>query len=141
MDENDIYREEILEHYRHPQNFGVMKNPTFEAEAKNPLCGDSIRLQLKVNKKGIVEEVRFSGSGCALSVASSSMFTEWMVGKTVKKLKTIGPAQIQKLMQAKIGSSTDADAYSIGPARLPCMLLSHIALQKMFPGTGSKTGR
>jgi len=123
MDQNDIYREEILEHYKHPRNFGVMKNPTFESEAKNPLCGDSIRLQLKVNKKGIVEEVRFSGSGCALSIASSSMFTEWMVGQSVKALKKIGPKQIQKLMSAEIG-----------PARLPCMLLSHVALQKMFDG-------
>ncbi|MEK7106938.1 MAG: iron-sulfur cluster assembly scaffold protein [Patescibacteria group bacterium] len=123
MDKNDIYREEILEYYRHPQNYGVMKHPTFEAEAINPLCGDKIRLQLKVNKKGIVEQVRFSGSGCALSIASSSMFTEWMVGKSVRKLRTVGPAEIQKLMRAKIG-----------PARLPCMLLSHVALQKMFPG-------
>lgn len=121
MDENDIYRQEILEHYRHPQNFGTMKKPTYEAEAINPLCGDKIRLQLKVNKKGITEQVRFSGSGCALSIASSSMFTEWIVGKSVKKLKSIGPAQIQKLIKAQIG-----------PARLPCMLLSHVALQKMF---------
>ncbi|MDO8552321.1 MAG: iron-sulfur cluster assembly scaffold protein [bacterium] len=123
MDNNDIYREEIMEHYRNPQNFGVMKNPTYEAEAVNPLCGDKIRLQLKVNKKGVVEKVRFSGSGCALSVASSSQFTEWMVGKTVKKLKSTGPDQIQELMRAKIG-----------PARLPCMLLSLYALQKAVAG-------
>jgi len=132
VDNNDIYREEILEHYRHPQNFGVMKRPTYEAEAVNPLCGDRILLQLKVNPKGVVTQVRFSGSGCALSIASSSQFTEWMVGKTVKKLKTTGPDEIQRLMQAKIGSSTDADVHSIGPARLPCLLLSLYALQKMF---------
>lgn len=120
-EERDIYREEILEHYRHPQNFGVMKNPTYEAEAVNPLCGDRIRLQLKVNKKGIVEKVRFSGTSCAISTASSSLFTEWMLGKSVKKLKTVKPDQIKKLMRAKIG-----------PARLPCMLLSQVALQKIF---------
>ena len=122
-EENDIYREEIMEHYRNPQNFGMMKNPTYEAEANNPLCGDKIRLQLKVNKKGIVEKVRFSGSGCAISIASSSQFTEWMVGKTIRKLKSTGPEQIQKLMRARIS-----------PARLPCMLLSLYALQKMFGG-------
>ena len=132
MDDNDIYREEIMEHYRNPQNFGTMKLPTFEAESVNPLCGDKILLQLKVNKKGVVEQVRFSGSGCALSIASSSQFTEWMVGKSVKKLKSTGPDQIQKLMRADIGSSTDADAYSTGPARLPCMLISLYALQKML---------
>lgn len=121
-----------MEHYRNPQNFGVMKRPTYKVEAKNPLCGDKILLQLKVNKKGIVEQVRFSGSGCALSIASSSMFTEWMLGKTVKKLKAIGPKQIQKLISAEIGSSTDADHGPVGPARLPCMLISLYALQKMF---------
>src|SRR3989338_7020431 len=123
MNENDIYREEILEHYRHPQNFGTMKNPTYEAEAIHPLCGDNILLQLKVNPKGIVTQVRFSGSGCAISTASSSIFTEWMLEKTVKKLKSTSPEQIQKLMRAKIG-----------PARLPCVLLSHVALQKMLSG-------
>ena len=141
VDNNDIYREEIMEHYRNPRNFGVMKRPTYEAEAINPLCGDRILLQLKVNPKGVVTQVRFSGSGCALSIASSSQFTEWMVGKTVKKLKTTGPDEIQRLMQAKIGSSTGesadfvawpADVHSIGPARLPCLLLSLYALQKMF---------
>lgn len=116
-----------MEHYRHPRNFGTMKRPTFEAEAINPLCGDKILLQLKVNKKGVVEQVRFSGSGCALSIASSSQFTEWMTGKNVKKLKTTGPEQIQKLMRA-----------TIGPARLPCLLISLYALQKMFNRSGDK---
>jgi len=123
MNNNDIYREEILEHYRHPKNFGTMKKSTFKAEAINPLCGDRILLQLKVNAKCVVTRVRFSGSGCAISTASSSVFTEWMLGKTMKKLKAIGPKQIQKLMKARIG-----------PARIPCMLLSYVALQKMFSG-------
>ncbi|OGG60430.1 hypothetical protein A3C86_02960 [Candidatus Kaiserbacteria bacterium RIFCSPHIGHO2_02_FULL_49_16] len=130
MNENDIYREEILEHYRHPQNFGTMKNPTYEAEAIHPLCGDSILLQLKVNPKGVVTQVRFSGSGCAISTASSSIFTEWMLGKTVKKLKTVGTGQIQKLMRAQIG-----------PARLPCMLLSHVVLQKILSADASFVSR
>jgi nitrogen fixation protein NifU and related proteins len=130
MRDDDIYREEIMEHYRNPQNFGVMKHPTYQAEAINPLCGDKILLQLKVDKKGVVTQVRFSGPGCALSVASSSQFTEWMVGKSLKKLKSTGPDQIQKLMRAKIG-----------PARLPCMLLSLVALEKMFIGGGVKSKR
>jgi nitrogen fixation protein NifU and related proteins len=126
-DQRDIYREEILDHYKHPRNFGTMENPTFESEAVNPLCGDKIRLQLKVNKKGIMEEVRFSGSGCALSIASSSMFTEWMVDQSLKTLKKIGPKQIEKLISGKVG-----------PARLPCILLSHVALQRMVSGDASK---
>jgi nitrogen fixation protein NifU and related proteins len=120
MDDNDIYREEILEQYKHPRNFGTMKNPTFESESINPLCGDKICLQLKVNKKGIVEEVRFSGLGCALSIATSSLFTEWILGKNLKQLRSVEPAQVEKLLGAKVG-----------PTRLPCLFLIYVALQKM----------
>src|SRR3990167_2496155 len=130
MNNNDIYREEVLEHYRHPKNFGTMKKSTFKAEAINPLCGDRILLQLKVNAKCVVTRVRFSGSGCAISTASSSVFTEWMLGKTMKKLKTVGTGQIQKLMRAQIG-----------PARLPCMLLSHVVLQKILSADASFVSR
>jgi len=123
-DGHDMYREEILEHYRHPMNFGTLKRPTHSASAANPLCGDHLTLQLRVDAKGKIQDVAFEGSGCALSIASASLFTEWMKGKSVKQVQKVGEAQIQKLIVAPIG-----------PARLHCVLLSYVALQRAFPQT------
>ena len=119
--DRDIYREEILEHYRHPMNFGALKNPSLEAGAVNPLCGDSISLQLRVDSKGTVQDVRFNGSGCALSIASASLFTEWLKGRTFRQLQKVRPSQLQKLIKAPIS-----------PARLYCALLPYTALRKIF---------
>ena len=121
MDENDIYREEILEHYRHPLNFGALKKSTHSASAANPLCGDHISLQIRVDSNSIVREVAFDGSGCALSIASASLFTEWMRGKTLRQLQKVRPSQPQKLIKAPIS-----------PARLYCALLPYTALRKIF---------
>lgn len=120
-DDRDIYREEILEHYRHPLNFGTLKKPTHSASSANPLCGDRMSLQLRVDSKGVVREAAFEGSGCALSVASASLFTEWMRGKNLKLVKKIGESQIQKLIKAPIS-----------PARLYCALLPLTALRKIL---------
>ncbi len=116
-----MYREEILEQYRHPMNFGTLKKPNHEAVAANPLCGDRMSLQLRVDTEGIIKDVAFEGSGCALSIASASLFTEWMKGKSAKHVRKVGEAQIQKLIKAPIG-----------PARLHCVLLPYTALQRAF---------
>ena len=123
-DGHDMYREEILEHYRHPLNFGTLKKPTHSASVANPLCGDHLTLHLRV-VKGVVKDVAFEGSGCALSIASASLFTEWMKGESVRKVQKVGEAQIQKLIEAPIG-----------PARLHCVLLSFSAFQRAFRQTG-----
>ena len=117
----DIYREEILEHYRHPINFGMLRRPSHFASVVNPLCGDRITLQLQVDPKGIVRDVAFEGSGCALSIASASLFTEWMKGKKIKQILKKGESEIEKLLGTPIG-----------PARLPCINLAYSALEKAF---------
>lgn len=119
MDNNDIYREEILDQYRHPMNFGTLKKPSRSASVVNPLCGDRITLQLRVDQKGIVREVAFEGSGCAISIASASLFTEWMKGKSVKRLQKVGESQIMKLIKAPISA-----------ARIDCVLLAYTALKR-----------
>ena len=121
MDEQDIYREEILEHYRHPMNFGSLKKASRSASVSNPLCGDRISLQVRVDSKGVVREVAFEGSGCALSIASASLFTEWMRGKTIQQLQKVRPSWLQRLIKAPIS-----------PARLYCALLPYTALKKLF---------
>ena len=76
---DDFYRDYILDHYRNPRNFGTLERSDVEAEDLNPLCGDQIRMQLKL-ADGVIEDVRFSGRGCAISQASASMLTEMVKG-------------------------------------------------------------
>src|SRR5712692_10528793 len=79
---DELYQETILEHARYPQNTGELPRADAEAEGKNPVCGDEVRLQLAV-EDGCVAAVRFRGRGCALSQASASMLTEAVEGKPV----------------------------------------------------------
>jgi nitrogen fixation NifU-like protein len=82
---DSLYAEDILDHYKHPRNFGHLKHPDIHVEASNPLCGDRLAMDLSV-KDGVVEDVAFSGQGCAISQASASMLTEEILGKKVDDL-------------------------------------------------------
>jgi nitrogen fixation NifU-like protein len=83
---DDLYRENILEHYKRPRNFGELEHPDLEFEDNNPLCGDELKVQLHVGDDGRVTDVRFSGHGCAISQASASMASEEVVGMHVDDL-------------------------------------------------------
>jgi nitrogen fixation protein NifU and related proteins len=78
----DLYREVILDHNRRPRNFGELPGANHVVEAVNPLCGDKLTLYVKVGD-GRVEDIRFKGTGCAISVASSSLMTERVKGQTI----------------------------------------------------------
>lgn len=82
---DSLYAEDILDHYKHPRNFGQLEHPDIHVEASNPLCGDRLAMDLMV-KDGVVEDVAFSGQGCAISQASASMLTEEILGKRVEDL-------------------------------------------------------
>ena len=82
---DSLYAEDILDHYKHPRNFGHLEHPDIHVEASNPLCGDRLAMDLSV-KDGVVEDVAFSGQGCAISQASASMLTEEILGKKVDDL-------------------------------------------------------
>jgi nitrogen fixation protein NifU and related proteins len=110
---DDFYKENILDHYRHPHNTGRLEQPTHTHEEHNPLCGDKIRLDLHVNEANIIDEVAFSGKGCAISQASASMLTDMIKGKSLEEAKQIGKEEI-----------LDALGIEIGPVRLKCALLS-----------------
>jgi nitrogen fixation NifU-like protein len=108
---DDFYRDFILDHYRNPRNFGHLEAPTASAEDLNPLCGDTIRVELDV-RDGIVNDVRFSGQGCAISQASASMLTE-----TVKGMKVEDVAKLSKdVVLENVG-------IGISPTRLKCATL------------------
>jgi nitrogen fixation NifU-like protein len=110
---DDFYRENILDHYRQPRNTGTLDNATHSHEENNPLCGDVIRMDLHVNEDDVIEDVAFSGKGCAISQASASMLTEMIQGKTLTEAKQIGKEEI-----------LEALGIEIGPVRMKCALLS-----------------
>ncbi|HXV99829.1 MAG TPA: SUF system NifU family Fe-S cluster assembly protein [Anaerolineae bacterium] len=110
---DDFYKENILDHYRHPRNAGKLEQPTHSHEEHNPLCGDVIRMDLHVNDNNIIDQVAFAGKGCAISQASASMLTEMIKGKSLDEAKQIGKEQI-----------LEALGIEIGPVRLKCALLS-----------------
>jgi nitrogen fixation protein NifU and related proteins len=108
---DDFYRDYILDHYRNPRNFGSLERFDVEAEDLNPLCGDQIRMQLKLND-GVVSEVRFSGKGCAISQASASMLTE--------RVKGMKLAEIAKLSKNVVLEDV---GIGISPTRMKCAML------------------
>lgn len=112
---DDMYREYILEHYRHPHNFGTLENPTFEAEGQNPLCGDEIKVQVLVGADDRVERLRFSGNGCAISQASMSILSDEMIGKTLDEVAALQKEDVLELL-----------GIDLTPLRLKCALLGLI---------------
>jgi nitrogen fixation protein NifU and related proteins len=112
---SDIYRELILDYYRNPRNYGKLEPHDIDFRDSNPLCGDEIEIQVKVSPdKKSIEEIRFSGKGCAISQASASMLTELAKGKPLEWVKELSKEDILKLL----GTS------DLGPARIKCALLS-----------------
>ncbi|MBV8600626.1 MAG: iron-sulfur cluster assembly scaffold protein [Candidatus Eremiobacteraeota bacterium] len=109
---DDFYKEYILDHYRQPRNFGSLEGATAVAEDLNPLCGDRIRFEFKVDPNGVVEDVRFSGRGCAISQASASMLSE-----TLRGMKLADVARLDKQ------TVLDNVGIGISPARLKCVML------------------
>jgi nitrogen fixation NifU-like protein len=83
---SDIYGEILLDHYRLPRNKGRLEHPTLSVEGVNPLCGDELTLDLEFDGQRL-KDIRFSGKGCAISVASASMLTEALKGKTVEEIE------------------------------------------------------
>ena len=86
-DLRDLYQEIILDHGRHPRNFGPLEGANRNSEGHNPLCGDHIEVHATVDKDGRIQDVKFEGHGCAISTASASMMTDEVKGKTVAEAK------------------------------------------------------
>ena len=93
MSSSDMYLENILDQYKHPRNFGNLDHATNKHKENNPLCGDEIEIMLIV-KNNIVEDIRFNGKGCAISMASASMLTQEIKGKTVEEVKKVSASQL-----------------------------------------------
>jgi nitrogen fixation NifU-like protein len=110
---DDLYREQILEHYKRPHHWGELPDADLEAEDNNPLCGDELRVQVKVDEQGRVADLRFSGHGCAISQASASMASDEVIGMPVEDLVRLDRAFILDLLGIDISAT-----------RMKCALLS-----------------
>jgi nitrogen fixation NifU-like protein len=89
MDLKELYQDIILEHGKNPRNFGKCEKYTHQAKGYNPLCGDQVQVYLKLNNEKKVENLTFEGSGCAISIASTSIMTELVKGKSTEIAKKI----------------------------------------------------
>lgn len=86
---SELYQEMILDHNKNPRNFGQIENPNYHAEGHNPLCGDEIDLDIRVNEDGVIEDVKYKCQGCAISKASASIMSTILIGKTVVEAKNL----------------------------------------------------
>jgi nitrogen fixation NifU-like protein len=110
MDDH-LYREEILEHYKRPHNWRKLTDPTLSFSDDNPLCGDSLSVELRVVDDRVVE-VGFQGEGCAISCATASMISEQLIGRTVEQLAGLEKTELFELL-----------GMEPSPVRLKCALL------------------
>lgn len=113
------YQAQILEHYKRPHNRGLLEPATHRGRESNPLCGDDITLSLRADEAGRIVEVRFDGEGCAISVASASLLTDTVKGKTLHEAAAVDRAAIFQNL-----------GVSLSTVREQCALLPLRALQK-----------
>jgi len=107
MDLKQLYQDIILEHGKSPRNFGKCEKYTHQAKGHNPLCGDQVQVYLKLNNEKRVENLSFEGSGCAISIASTSIMTELVKGKSERVAKKIIDAFLNMIKNTKEIQSND----------------------------------
>ena len=124
------YSEKLIDHYEHPRNVG-----TLDAAAQDvgtgmvgaPACGDVMRLQIKVNDEGVIEDAKFKTYGCGSAIASSSLVTEWVKGKTLDEAGKITNAEI-------------ADELALPPVKIHCSILAEDAVKAAIADYRAKQG-
>ena len=146
MDENlrELYQEIILDHSRHPRHFGALGGANHVAEGHNPLCGDRVKVYLQVDDKGRIADVSFEGRGCAISVASASLMTEMLKGRTIEDAEELMGGFLDMVKGEKLGGLKGDDrellevmaGVSAFPMRVKCATLAWHAMKAALDNEG-----
>lgn len=136
-DMQDLYRELVLDHSRNPRHFGRLDGATHTADGINPLCGDKLRLYLRVNDSGEIESSSFEGTGCAISVASASLMTEAVTGLPVAEAESCSSTVTNRLgggdpdmkLTTNLEKLNALDGVRAYPSRIKCATLAWHALR------------
>ena len=116
---SDMYRQQILDHYKNPRNYGELEDPDFTHVGENPSCGDTIRMDVDLDDDGeTIEAVRFTGDGCAISMASASMLSERLHGMAVDELDALDTDDVTEML-----------GVDISPMRVKCAVLGRQVAQ------------
>jgi nitrogen fixation NifU-like protein len=142
---SSLYQELILEHYRRPRNKDELPDCTAEAHLHNPVCGDEVRLQIRV-ADGRIEAARFTGHGCSISQAAVSMMTTLLEGKSLEEADALA-ARFTELMRGEEGAGNDRTLGDLRalkgvakfPVRIKCALLGFDALREVLEESGLRS--
>lgn len=133
-----LYREIIMEHYKNPRNKGLVEDEHYHSSRiKNPSCGDDVTIQVLV-KDGVVKDVKQQASGCSISVASASVLSEIIVGKTVEEAKNIIDNYLNMVTNKEYDDSIDLEEAAVFegvkkfPARIKCASIAWVALKDIL---------
>ncbi len=124
---DDLYREIIIEHYKNPGFRGELNPHDYSFEDENPVCGDHIRVDLRVDEDGKIIDARFSGEGCAISQASADLLIESVIGKNIEDVKSLSKQDVLELL-----------GIDLGVVRLKCALLPLKVLKAGVYGMGKE---
>ena len=122
---DDLYREQIIDRYKNPHHRGKLDPHDISYEDDNPLCGDHIRIEMRVNGEGRVSDAVFDGKGCSISQASADLLIESIIGKSLDEVKSLSKEDVLDLL-----------GIELGPVRLKCALLSLKVLKGGVYGLG-----
>jgi len=116
---SDMYRQQILDHYKNPRNYGSLEEPTFSHGGHNPSCGDELEFDVELAEDGeTIETVAFEGEGCAISQASASMFSERLPGMTLSEVEAMDRDDVLEML-----------GVDISPMRIKCAVLAEKVVQ------------
>ena len=141
----ELYQEVILDHSRHPRNFGTLEGATNTAKGHNPLCGDRVTVYLVVDKDDRIAEIKFEGKGCAISQASASLMTDMIVGRTVAEAERLMGGFLNLVKGEEVEGLNEDDrerldvmaGVSAFPMRVKCATLAWHTMKSALEGGGA----
>lgn len=139
----ELYQDVILDHSRHPRNFGTLESATHVGEGHNPLCGDRVKIYLMIGKNDRIEDIRFEGRGCAISQASASLMTDMLVGRTLAEAEKLMGGFLHLVKGEEVGAELNEDdrerldvmaGVSAFPMRVKCATLAWHTMKSALEG-------